>query len=67
MTGEKLQKSDYHLVFIKIMREKENPNQMEFEHFIEAMEYIVREVVGYTKENKLHIMQEHMDFLVHQI
>jgi hypothetical protein len=37
MTSEKLGKNDYHLVFIKIMRDKTNPNQMEFEHFIEAI------------------------------
>lgn len=28
MTSEKLTKNDYHLVFIKIMRDKPNPNQM---------------------------------------
>ena len=49
MTSEKLTKNDYHLIFIKIMRDKPNPNQMEFEHFIEAIEYIVKEIVGYTK------------------
>lgn len=30
MTNEKITKNDYHLVFIKIMREKFNSNQMEF-------------------------------------
>ena len=42
------------------MREKFNPNQMEFDAFIEALEYIVGEVVGFTKENKLIVMQEHL-------
>ena len=49
MTNEKITKNDYHLIFIKIMREKANPNQMEFQDFIQAIEYIVKEVVGYTK------------------
>jgi hypothetical protein len=31
------------------------------------MEYITSEVVGYTKENKLEIMQEHIDYLVNQL
>ena len=31
------------------MRNKPNPGQMEFEDFIEAIEYIIKEVVGYTK------------------
>lgn len=43
------------------MRDKPNPNQMEFEHFIEAMEYIVKEIVGFDKEDKLVVMQEHLD------
>lgn len=60
MTNEKITKNDYHLIFIKIMREKFNPNQMEFDAFIEALEYIVGEVVGFTKENKLIVMQEHL-------
>ena len=60
MTNEKITKNDYHLIFIKIMREKFNPNQMEFDAFIEALEYIVSEVVGFTKENKLIVMQEHL-------
>ena len=30
MTSEKISKNDYHLIFIKIMRDKQNPNQMEF-------------------------------------
>lgn len=34
MTNDKITKTDYHLVFIKIMRNKPNPNQMEFEDFI---------------------------------
>ena len=67
MTSEKITKNDYHLIFIKIMRDKFNPNQMEFEHFIEAIEYIVQQVVGYSKENKLAVMQEHMDYLVSQL
>lgn len=28
MTSEKITKNDYHLIFIKIMRNKFNPNQM---------------------------------------
>ena len=28
MTSEKVTKNDYHLIFIKIMRDKPNPNQM---------------------------------------
>ena len=28
MTNEKINKNDYHLIFIKIMRNKPNPNQM---------------------------------------
>ncbi len=67
MTNEKITKNDYHLIFIKIMREKTNPNQMAFEDFIEAIEYIVKEVVGYTEETKLKVMQEHVDFLVGQV
>lgn len=42
MTNEKILKTDYHLIFIKIMRNKVNPNQMCFEDFIEALEYIVK-------------------------
>jgi hypothetical protein len=30
MTNEKITKNDYHLIFIKIMRDKTNPNQMAF-------------------------------------
>jgi len=30
MTNQKLTKNDYHLIFIKIMRQKLNPIQMEF-------------------------------------
>lgn len=67
MTNERITKNDYHLVFIKIMRNKPNPGQMEFEDFIEAIEYIIKEVVGYTKQNKLEVMQEHIDYLVGQL
>ena len=28
MTSETVTKNDYHLIFIKIMRDKSNPNQM---------------------------------------
>lgn len=49
------------------MRNKPNPNQMEFEDFIEAIEYITKEVVGYTKEDKLQVMQDHVDYLVNQL
>jgi hypothetical protein len=48
MTNEKITKNDYHLIFIKIMRGRFNQNQMEFEDFINALEYIVKEIVGYT-------------------
>lgn len=48
MTNEKITKNDYHLIFIKIMRGRFNQNQMEFEDFINALEYIIKEVVGYT-------------------
>lgn len=34
MTSPKVTKNDYHLIFIKIMRNKANPNQMSFEDFI---------------------------------
>lgn len=67
MTNEKISKNDYHLIFIKIMRNKSNPNQMEFYDFIEAMEYIVKEIVGYSKENKLAVMQDHLDLLVNEL
>jgi len=67
MTNDKITKNDYHLIFIKIMRNKFNQNQMEFEDFIDALEYIVKEIVGYTKENKLEVMRDHIDFLVHQL
>ncbi len=67
MTNERINKNDYHLIFIKIMRNKPNPNQMEFEDFIEAIEYITKEVVGYTKEDKLQVMQDHVDYLVNQL
>jgi hypothetical protein len=67
MTNERINKNDYHLIFIKIMRNKPNPNQMEFEDFIEAIEYITKEVVGYTKEDKLQVMQDHVDYLVIQL
>jgi len=49
------------------MRDKANPNQMEFEDFIEAVEYIVREVVGFTQEDRLEVMQKHLEFLVGQV
>lgn len=37
MTNEKLTKNDYHLIFIKIMRNRFNPNAMDFEGYIEAL------------------------------
>ena len=49
MTSAKVAKQDYHLIFIKIMRTRANQNQMTFEDFIDAMEYIVQQIVGYTK------------------
>lgn len=40
---------------------------MNFEDFIDAMEYLVQQLVGYTKENKLEAMQHHIDGLVSQL
>jgi len=37
MTNERIAKNDYHLIFIKIMRDKFNSNQMTFEDFIDAL------------------------------
>ena len=34
MTDEKVTKNDYHLIFVKIMRNKFNPNAMDFEGLI---------------------------------
>lgn len=48
MTSEKITRNDYHLIFIKIMRTRFNQNQMNFEDFIDAMEYLVQQLVGYT-------------------
>ena len=67
MTSQKITKQDYHLVFIKIMREKTNQNQMAFEDFIDAMEYIVQQIVGYDKDNKLEVMQGHIDHTIDQL
>jgi mannose/fructose/N-acetylgalactosamine-specific phosphotransferase system component IID len=67
MTNEKITKQDYHLIFIKIMRGKFNQNQMTFEDFIDALEHIVKEIVGYTKENKLEVMRQHVDQLIDQL
>ena len=67
MTSQKITKQDYHLVFIKIMREKTNQNQMAFEDFIDAMEYIVQQIVGYDKDNKLEVMQGHIDHIIDQL
>ena len=53
MTNQKITRNDYHLIFIKIMRSRLNQNQMSFEDFIDAMEYIASQIVGYTKENKI--------------
>ena len=64
MTSQKILKTDYHLIFIKIMRNKMNPNQMTFEDFIEAMEYIVKEIVGYNADTKMLVMRDHIDSLV---
>lgn len=40
MTGDRLEKGDYHLLFIKIMRGRENPNMMDFQAFISACELL---------------------------
>jgi hypothetical protein len=40
---------------------------MTFEDFIDAMEYLVQQLVGFTEENKLSVMQDHIDSLVSQI
>lgn len=63
MTSEKITRNDYHLIFIKIMRSRFNQNQMNFEDFIDAMEYLVQQLVGYNEENKLEVMQGHIDAL----
>lgn len=47
MTSEKITRNDYHLIFIKIMRTRFNQNQMNFEDFIDAMEYLAKQLVGY--------------------
>lgn len=31
------------------------------------MEYIVNQIVGYTKENKLEVMQNHIDSIIAQL
>ena len=49
------------------MRTKPNQNQMAFEDFIDAMEYIVQQIVGYDKENKLEVMQSHIDSIIEQL
>jgi len=49
MTNEKITRYDYHLIFIKIMRTRYNQNQMNFEDFIDAMEYLVKQLVGFTE------------------
>jgi hypothetical protein len=53
MTSQKITRNDYHLIFIKVMRLRVNQNQMSFEDFIEGMEYIASQIVGFTKEDKL--------------
>ena len=63
MTSEKVTRNDYHLIFIKIMRSRFNQNQMNFEDFIDAMEYLVQQLVGYTEDDKLEVMQAHIDAL----
>lgn len=67
MTSEKITRNDYHLIFIKIMRSRYNQNQMTFEDFIDAMEYLVKQLIGYTEEDKLSVMQAHIDSLVSEI
>ncbi len=49
------------------MRSRYNQNQMTFEDFIDAMEYLVQQLVGFTKENKLDVMQSHIDMLIAQM
>ena len=67
MTSEKVTKQDYHLIFIKIMRTRPNQNQMAFEDFIDAMEYIVQKIVGFDKEDKLEVMQNFIDSIIGQL
>lgn len=67
MSSDKITRNDYHLIFIKIMRNRFNQNQMTFEDFIDAMEYIVEKLVGFTKEDKLSVMQSHIDMLMAQM
>lgn len=49
MTSDKITKNDYHLIFVKIMRTRFNPNAMDFEGMIEALEYIVNQITPYTE------------------
>jgi len=49
------------------MRGKVNCNQMSFEDFIDAMEYIVKQVVGYDKDTKLDVMRYHIDSIIAQL
>jgi hypothetical protein len=64
MTNEKITKNDYHLIFIKIMRTSFNPTQMDFEGFIQALEYIVKEIHGYDKDTKYEAIRAQVSAIV---
>ena len=64
MTNQKVTRNDYHLTFIKIMRTRFNQNQMSFEDFIDAMEYIANQIVGFTKEDKLEVMHSFVNSII---
>ena len=67
MTSDKITKNDYHLIFIRVMRDKFNHNQMTFEDFIDAIEYIVKEIVGYESHSKFAAVQQHVEQLISQL
>jgi hypothetical protein len=37
---------------------------MSFEDFIDAMEYIANQIVGFTKEDKLEVMQSFVNSII---
>ena len=49
------------------MRTRFNQNQMNFEDFIDAMEYLVKQLVGYGQQDKLNVMQGFIDSLIAQL
>ncbi|MBS1890054.1 MAG: hypothetical protein JST59_02075 [Actinobacteria bacterium] len=67
MTNERITKNDYHLIFIKIMRTSFNPTQMDFEGLIHALEYIVKEIHGYTVDTKYAVLRDQVTRIVSEI